>query len=934
MKKKLRAHFIPNSHLDREWTMNFQKHRQLLVQFLDRLFEIFEKVPEYTFLLDSQTVPLEDYLEIKPEKKDAIQGYVKKGRLNIGPWYTAPDGNTLSGESLARNLLKGRQLAKKFGRVMKVGYTPFGFTQISQLPQIYAGFGIDFIYFYRGITAYESTSAEFIWEGADGTKAICSRFGSRSRYNFFMEVWRPVVFGGGWLDRTYDWTKPGVPFKRANASHKYDHYFLRRPKLEIHEERIEKSWNRLLELELPHYSTHLIPLMQGMDTTMPDELEAKLVKKIREQLEPGEEIVFSTLPKYTRELKRQLKGKELRVFKGEMRRPGAPSPYVTNLEHIASARGRQKRKQAEASSVLQRLAEPFSTLLYILGEDYPKGFLDEAWKQLLLCHPHDTVGGCGVDSLERDAINRLEQVVEISDVLIDEALGKLQARIDTTKTEKDAVIITVFNPSPHPRTETVEAYIDIPYALKMPDFTLSEIGRKKEVSWAFAGRRPIEKVIRNNTDLTMSLEGWEASLKILAQDIPGFGYRTYVLSKAEVMPGSKKRIAKSASSMENEYLRVEVNPDGTIDLTDKQSGKIYKELHYFEDQGECGQGWESRQPSKDTVVSSKGCPVDISLVENTSLSATIRVAYHMKIPTGLIHDNSFHFSQRGEKQVPLEIETFFTLCSGSKRVDCITRLENRAKNHRLRVFFPTGLSNAEYSTAQTPFDVVERIIERGADHPYSQAANPQYPCLGFAGVSDGNCGMAILTRGIHEYEVVDDEKRSIALTLLRSFEVTLCTVSFRWERRPDQVLSQQLGAHELSYAIYPHQHDWDKGGVMSEAEHFILPLQPAQSSPLKKGEADTEKLFPSKAGFFEIKPGDIVLSAIKKAEGSRDVIVRIFNPTKRRIKAEIIFTSQIRKARLVNMNEESIKGGELKPKKNRILLDMEPKKVLSLKVRL
>ncbi|MBN1901953.1 alpha-mannosidase, partial [Candidatus Sumerlaeota bacterium] len=152
MKKKLKAHFIPNSHLDREWTLDFQKHRHLLVQFLDRLFEIFEKIPEYTFLLDSQTIPLEDYLEIKPEMEETIRKYVQEGRLTIGPWYTAPDCQTITGESVARNLLMGHQLAKNFGPVMKVGYTPFGFTQVSQLPQIYAGFGIDFILFYRGVT--------------------------------------------------------------------------------------------------------------------------------------------------------------------------------------------------------------------------------------------------------------------------------------------------------------------------------------------------------------------------------------------------------------------------------------------------------------------------------------------------------------------------------------------------------------------------------------------------------------------------------------------------------------------------------------------------------------------------------------------------------------------------------------------------------------
>ena len=57
---KLRAHFIPNTHLDREWTIDFQHTRSLTVEFLDNLIDIMKKIPEYHFLLDSQTVPMED----------------------------------------------------------------------------------------------------------------------------------------------------------------------------------------------------------------------------------------------------------------------------------------------------------------------------------------------------------------------------------------------------------------------------------------------------------------------------------------------------------------------------------------------------------------------------------------------------------------------------------------------------------------------------------------------------------------------------------------------------------------------------------------------------------------------------------------------------------------------------------------------------------
>jgi len=138
--KKTNLHFIPNTHLDREWTMDFQHSRKLTVNFIDSLLDIMDRVPGYKFLLDAQAVPLEDYLEIRPQNRERLAALIQLGRLNAGPWYSALDMNTFSGEAVLRNLLYGHTVTEKFGPVMDVGYTPFGWGQMSQLPQLYRGF--------------------------------------------------------------------------------------------------------------------------------------------------------------------------------------------------------------------------------------------------------------------------------------------------------------------------------------------------------------------------------------------------------------------------------------------------------------------------------------------------------------------------------------------------------------------------------------------------------------------------------------------------------------------------------------------------------------------------------------------------------------------------------------------------------------------------
>ncbi|GAH03936.1 unnamed protein product, partial [marine sediment metagenome] len=179
-KEKIQCHFISNTRWDREWRYSAQRTKYMLGYMLDMLFDIFEKQSLFKYFhLDSQTMPIQDYLEIYPEKEGLVRKYVGDDKLIIGPWFCLPDEFCVGGESLIRNLLLGHKIAKRFGNVSKTGYSPFGWGQISQMPQIYQGFGIDSASFYRGVNTNIAPRSEFIWEGPDGTQIIGSRLGAR-----------------------------------------------------------------------------------------------------------------------------------------------------------------------------------------------------------------------------------------------------------------------------------------------------------------------------------------------------------------------------------------------------------------------------------------------------------------------------------------------------------------------------------------------------------------------------------------------------------------------------------------------------------------------------------------------------------------------------------------------------------------------------------
>jgi alpha-mannosidase len=194
-KDRIQCHFISNTHWDREWRYSAQRTRHMLCYMMDMLLDILEKEPRFqSFHLDSQTVPILDYLEIYPEKEEILRKHIKEGRIVVGPWFCLPDEFLVGGESLIRNLLLGHKIAAKFGPVSKTGYSPFSWGQISQMPQIYKGFGIDMISFYRGINTLVAPKSEFVWEGPDGTRIYASRLSVRPRYNVWYIIQRPVYW--------------------------------------------------------------------------------------------------------------------------------------------------------------------------------------------------------------------------------------------------------------------------------------------------------------------------------------------------------------------------------------------------------------------------------------------------------------------------------------------------------------------------------------------------------------------------------------------------------------------------------------------------------------------------------------------------------------------------------------------------------------------
>ena len=116
MSEQLDIILVPHTHWDREWYQTFQQFRMRLVHVVDTLLDILDRDDNFQhFMLDGQTIVLDDYLEVQPEQEQRLKKYIQSGRIQIGPWYLQPDEFLVSGEALIRNLQIGLQRAAEFG---------------------------------------------------------------------------------------------------------------------------------------------------------------------------------------------------------------------------------------------------------------------------------------------------------------------------------------------------------------------------------------------------------------------------------------------------------------------------------------------------------------------------------------------------------------------------------------------------------------------------------------------------------------------------------------------------------------------------------------------------------------------------------------------------------------------------------------------------
>ncbi|MFQ3549677.1 MAG: glycoside hydrolase family 38 C-terminal domain-containing protein [Armatimonadota bacterium] len=872
MNLNINCFVVSHSHLDREWYKPFQHFRMRLVKLIDCLIETLENDPNFKyFMLDGQTIVLEDYFAIRPENEDKLRKLIDEGKVLIGPWYNLPDEVLVSGESLIRNLYYGHKICGKYESIMKVGYVPDQFGHISSLPQILRGFGIDNAVLFRGITR-DQTESEFIWKSPDGSEVLAVKMPDNNAYsNWFYRNRETLI-------------NPDAPIDRNKV--------------------VEDIKAILEDCENERPTTNNRLFMDGCDHVFPQFKTPELIKIASEEIE-GLNIEHSTLENYIKAVKES--NPKLQTFEGELRWSNRAFKLQGLLAGTLSSRIHLKQYSHKCETLLEKYLEPLCAAAWWLGEDYPQSYIELAWKYLLKNSPHDSICGCSIDQVHKDMIYRYDQCRLISEELIKNAAKKIAAKIntETIKDKEKSDALVVFNTLGFERSEIIETELDIP--TDQPFASL-------EITDADGNIIPYEILDRKLYGL-MEPEPWDIptgrqmqKLKVVfnAEKIPGLGYKTYTIERLDKRVRNKGTLMTGIGNCENKHIALSVESNGSLSILDKETGKLFKNCLVFEDCGDVGDGYYHIKPANDKVYTSISSKCCVSVVENSPLRCTFEIKNLLMLPESSTPDNS----GRSERLKELVITSYVTLAANSRRIDIKTIVNNNICDHRLRVLFPTGI-NTEYSFAEGAFDVIKRNIRTPDCSDWLEPMYSTHPQKTFVDVSDGNVGLCIINKGLPEYEIYNDPSRTIALTLLRGVRHG---VGEPW----NLVGGQILGEHVFEYAIYPHSGDWEEGDCWKVAHSFNTPMI-SSLTDIHSGN------LPSTGKMININCENLLVSALKKSDDEEKLVVRFCNLKNKNVSAS--FYGDINGIELLNLTE---KTADSKLSNDLQDLHVEPKKISTL----
>jgi Alpha-mannosidase len=478
------------------------------------------------------------------------------------------------------------------------------------------------------------------------------------------------------------------------------------------------------------------------------------------------------------------------------------------------------------------------------GFPYPSERLREAWIRVLWHQFHDDLTGTCIPQAYQFSWNdELVSANQFASVLT----SSTSAMAGTLNTGGLGIPLVVYNPLSMARRDPVEATVEFkgpaPTAIHVVDRAT-----QREVLGQILWR-----------------QGNQARILFLA-DVPSIGFKVFKVSTGVPRSHANSLLSVTTSSLENARYKVKIDANGDIEsIFDKKAGhellKAPIRLELRNDPSPDKPAWRILW---DTINSS---------AREYVTGPQVRVV------------------ERGPVRIALEItrkaagSTFIQrvmLDEGGDRVDIENTVDWKSPNSLLKASFPFAASNPKAT-----YDLGLGTIQRGNNTP----DHYEVPAQKWADVTDddGSFGTAILNDSKYGWDKPADNV--LRLTLIHTAKA----------RAYPYQSSNDLGHHHFTYSVAGHVGDWRTGKVPARAAELNQPLVAFQT------EAHGGRLGRS-ASILSLDDSNnqVAVRALKKAEDSDEIVVRVQELYGRPVETRIRFALPIRSVREINAAEESV----------------------------
>lgn len=405
------VHCIGHTHIDVAWKWRLCHTRRKACRSFSTVTELMEQYPEYLFS-SSQPQLYAFIKEDYPELYEKIKDRISEGRFEPeGAMWVEADCNMTSGESFVRQLMLGKRFFREeFGRENHILWLPDVFGYSSALPQILKKSGVDcFITSKISWNEYNRMPHDtFMWQGIDGSEIL-----------------------------TAFHTMPCRHQPRSNFIATYNG--------QPHPETIARTWEAYKDKDLS--KDVFVSYGFGDGGGGPTRHNLEFLSRMQKGLPGIPKIKFSTKDDFVKSLQKNVKGKELPKWVGELYMEMHRGTFTT------MARNKRWNREAERAHQDAEFTGVFSDIA--LGtNNYPREIIDRGWECIALNQFHDIIPGSSIREVYEDSKEQYETILSDARGAIKNAESAISAAVTA-----DGDGLAVFNRTGHAASDVVEAAI-------------------------------------------------------------------------------------------------------------------------------------------------------------------------------------------------------------------------------------------------------------------------------------------------------------------------------------------------------------------------------------------------------------------------------------------------------------------------------------------